>query len=356
MKHTSTAIVLATAALVGPVYAAAEWTYTDLDQDGIVGLTEREFEPVSRQVFSDLDTDGDRTLTETELGAAQPYLPSEADADWEAPVDWEEFHARLYDAYDLNEDQSLAEEEFAGLAEAGVIERGLGAAGAGEETIAGAEITPIPEWRYEELYTAGFTVDELMDEMEVVGPDGEEMGEIEDVIFGEQGEVLAVIAEIGGLLDIGDTHVSVPWDEVEIAGGRIALPITEDNVDEYSVFEADYLRAEEVASEIVPEVDDAPTGPRAWRATELMGDYARLLEDDRFVNYGYVNDLVLKDGELAAVLVTPNAAWGWGPGPYAYPYYGYGYGWRPGAEYYDLPYEREDVAELERFDPERMEQ
>lgn len=42
-------------------------------------------------------------------------------------------------------------------------------------------------------------------------------------------------------------------------------------------------------------------------------------------------------------------------GLYTYPYYGYGYGWNPGLGYYDLPYAREDIAELEPLDYERFE-
>ena len=97
------------------------------------------------------------------------------------------------------------------------------------------------------------------------------------------------------------------------------------------------------------------TGPRAWRATDAIGDFARLKDGDGYANYGYVDDLIIRGGEIAAVVVSPDVGVGAAaPGVYAYPYYGYDYGWDPGLNTYDLPYDREEVGALEPFDYERF--
>jgi hypothetical protein len=66
-----------------------------------------------------------------------------------------------------------------------------------------------------------------------------------------------------------------------------------------------------------------------------------------------VQDLVFQDGELTAVVVYPEIGYGV-YGPYAYLGYGYEYGWEPGAEAYDLPYKRDEIAELGPFDYDRL--
>ena len=93
--------------------------------------------------------------------------------------------------------------------------------------------------------------------------------------------------------------------------------------------------------------------PRAWRASELIGDYARLRDGNAYGDYGYVSDLILRDNKVAAVVVQPRA--GYGPGYRAYPYYGYPYGWNAGSPYYDMPYTEDDILDAEPFDYDRFE-
>lgn len=207
------------------------------------------------------------------------------------------------------------------------------------------EVIPLSEWRYDEFVGSSWSVEELMDEAEVYGAGGEEIGDVENIVFSENGSILSLIAEVGGFIDIGDTHVSVPWEQVDVSDDldRIDVPISEENVEDYSLFgEYGYLTAQETQqSQVVG--DELRVGPRAWKATDLMGDYARL-EDA--VNYGYVDDLLVSmDGQLEAVVVEPDV--GVGGGPYALPYYGYRYGWDPALDFYDVPYAEAEIAELE---------
>jgi sporulation protein YlmC with PRC-barrel domain len=212
-------------------------------------------------------------------------------------------------------------------------------------------VMALTEWDYDQIYENGWSLSELI-EADVVGEDGEDIGDVENVLLDESGQILSVVAEVGGFLDIGDTHVAVPFDEVEIGTSldKITVPVDQDNVEDYSIFgEFGYFTAPEADTTQVVN-SDLVTGPRIWKATDLLDDYAVLTGG---IGYGYVDDMIfVEGGKLHAVVVDP--AIGYGPGPYAYPYYGYTYGWTPGATYYDLGYGEQDVAVIETFDPEQM--
>lgn len=214
-----------------------------------------------------------------------------------------------------------------------------------------APIIALTDWNYDEIYQHGWSLTQLLD-AEVVGDSGEEIGDVENVLIGQDGNILSVIAEVGGFLDIGDTHVAVPFEEVTLGASldKITVPLDQDNVEDYSVFgEWGYFDLSEADVQQVVN-DDLLTGPRVWKASELLDDYAILTGG---IGYGYVDDLIfVEGGRLHAVIVDP--AVGYGPGPYAYPYYGYAYGWHPGASFYDLGYTEDEIAVIDTFDPDRM--
>ncbi|HET9868578.1 MAG TPA: PRC-barrel domain-containing protein, partial [Nitrospira sp.] len=169
-------------------------------------------------------------------------------------------------------------------------------------------------WAHAPLYD-GWRATRLID-AEVISSEGEEMGEIHNIIFGPEGTAKAVIIEAGGFLDIGDTHIRLPWDQIEITRGEgdgqtydyeasVRVPISEEDLEDFSLFDG----------------EEVVTAPREWRATELIDDRVLLAGG---VNYGYVRDLVIgQDGKLNAVVVNPDVAWGGPFRPYAYPWYGY---------------------------------
>jgi len=216
-----------------------------------------------------------------------------------------------------------------------------------------ARTVEMSNWNYEELYRSGWRAENLMN-ADVIGRNGNEIGDVENIMISKDGKILSVIAEIGGFLDIGDTHVSILWKQVQVAsdGESIRVPITEDNIKEYSFFGENGLYTKADTSKKQQVSDDLTTGPRVWRATELMGDYVRLKNG---TGYGYVDDLIFnKDGSLNAVVVTRDV--GYGPaGPYAYPFYGYGYGFDPGLDYYTMPFAENEVARLDPYDYAAME-
>lgn len=217
-----------------------------------------------------------------------------------------------------------------------------------------ADIIPLEDWQADTLVLDGWSADTLLG-ADVRDPSGDVIGNVENIIFGMDGEVLSVIAEIGGFLDIGDVHVNIPWSSVEVspAGTGVVVPVTEDTVDDYTLFEDEVLTAFD-AQQQIEEVSggglgDVATGPRAFRATEYLGDYVRLTGDEGMVNYGYIEDVVISNGEIAAVMVRPDVGWG-ATGTYAYPYYGARYGASATSPYYDLPYTRQEIERLEPVD------
>ncbi|WP_323784094.1 PRC-barrel domain-containing protein [Leisingera sp.] len=50
-----------------------------------------------------------------------------------------------------------------------------------------------------------------------VGPDWNDIGEIEDIILDRKGAMKGIVAEVGGFLDIGDKHVMIPVEDMRLA-------------------------------------------------------------------------------------------------------------------------------------------
>ncbi|WP_188716016.1 PRC-barrel domain-containing protein [Paracoccus acridae] len=244
------------------------------------------------------------------------------------------------------------------LMAASALASGLAGMATAQEAKIEAEIVPLADWRYDELYTNGISVDDMIGS-DVKGPTGDDIGDVENVLIGQDGQVLSVVAEVGGFFELGDTHVNIPWDMVEASkwDDGIEIPFTQETIEDFTLFTDEVVTASDATSDVEEVEGDGAgvvdTGRRVWRAGELIGDYARLKDGDGFANYGYIDDLIVRDGKVAAVVVSPDVGWG-GGGYYAYPYYGYDHGWNPGSGFYDLPYERDEVEALEPFDIEQI--
>ncbi len=215
----------------------------------------------------------------------------------------------------------------------------------------------LAQWDNRNLYEGGRSVQAMIETLDVNGVADEDIGELEDLVIGTDGKIVAAIVEIGGFLDIGDTHIAVPWDEVEInaAGDGINVPVNDDNIGEYTLFDRELIQTGNLSDQMLSEVDDAMVGERAYRASELIGDYARIQYADTWRDYGYVSDIIVKNDEVVSVIVTPDVTYGTA-GYYAMPYYGYGsgYGFSAGMNRYNMPYEEVEIADLEPFEYDEM--
>jgi len=181
----------------------------------------------------------------------------------------------------------------------------------------------------------------LADEMrgaKVLGRDDDQVGTVQSIVINREGQVERLVIETGGFLDIGDKVISVPWSKFDVTPGEegIKADVDADNVEDFSLF-GDW--------------ESGRTGPRAFRASELTGDYVTLKDGE---GYGYVRDLLFdRQGKLRSIIVEPDVAYD-AAGYYAYPYHGYGYDYGyefdPGLDHYGLPYGADEVGEHEPFD------
>ncbi|CAM4239063.1 PRC-barrel domain-containing protein [Vreelandella rituensis] len=207
------------------------------------------------------------------------------------------------------------------------------------------DVAAISEWNYDTLYDeGGMTAESLMD-TEVFGIEDEEIGSVENVLLNDQNEIVAIIAQVGGFWDIGDTHVLVPWEEVNVHEEGVSIPIHEDNADEYGVFDEDYITKGDL-SYISQVDDDATTGSRIWKLTDLLDDYASVGEGN---GYGYIDNVLFStEGKIQAVVIEADSTYG--GEAYAYPFHGYDAGWDPSYSTYVLPYDEADLDNVSPFD------
>ena len=69
------------------------------------------------------------------------------------------------------------------------------------------------------IYTVNEANDEGWDATNVhneVGADWNTIGEIEDVVLSQDGQVTGIVAEVGGFLDIADKHVLISVDDLNL--------------------------------------------------------------------------------------------------------------------------------------------
>lgn len=197
-----------------------------------------------------------------------------------------------------------------------------------QETTQQPQVIPLEEWDYLGEWDTGWSLEEFMDEAEVYGVDGEEIGTVENVLISEDNRIVAAVIEVGGFLDIGDTHVAVPWDDLQFSVRAVTVPLEAENIGDFSLFDKD----EPIVREDV------------WKASDVLDDYARVEGEAD----GYVDDLIFNhDGVLTAVIVNTDVAFG--GGPRAFPFNG-----DPAAPTYDLPYGEAEVVEQAPFDRELL--
>ncbi len=78
-------------------------------------------------------------------------------------------------------------------------------------------------------------VDQVED-MDVVGPNGEEVGEVDDVLGDANGNAKAITVEVGGFLGIGEKRVILMLDDVSLDMGRIKTALTKEQIEKLPAF------------------------------------------------------------------------------------------------------------------------
>lgn len=188
----------------------------------------------------------------------------------------------------------------------------------------------LDDWDYRAAYS-GWRASGMIDAV-VFGANGEELGEVKDLLVDTDGRLRALAIEASGMLDIGPALFTVPWRDA-VPGPEpdtVTLPIT----------------AEEATA--LARADTPHTiGPGGWRAQALLG---RPVHVAGMRHYGTVDDLIFDPpGVIVAAVVAPRND---PNGPYAFP-------WRdvtlaPAQSALSLPATPAQLRALGRFDYGRM--
>ena len=84
-----------------------------------------------------------------------------------------------------------------------------------------------------------------LDDIEIIGANGEEIGEIEDVVVDAEG-MHYVVVDVGGFLDIGDEPVAIPMSRLAAAGDDelVLTGMTEEGLEELAEMSDDMMAAD----------------------------------------------------------------------------------------------------------------
>lgn len=74
------------------------------------------------------------------------------------------------------------------------------------------------------------SVDELED-TDILGVDGEKIGEVDEVLMTAEGEITAVSAEVGGFLGVGDKEVVLELTQLTQGADGLTVDMTEDHLE-----------------------------------------------------------------------------------------------------------------------------
>ena len=165
------------------------------------------------------------------------------------PVDADEVDA---DEVDANADAVDAETDAMAPADAAAP-----AAPAADSAMApAADAAPMAREGYEPLEVEALTAENLTDAT-VVGPDGEDIAEVEDLLLTQDGKIDAMLVDFGGFLGIGQKRVAVGMENLEFAA----------NADGDLLVYSDFTREQ---LEAAPEYDEAAyAADPSLRATDL---------------------------------------------------------------------------------------
>ncbi|MBP0614383.1 PRC-barrel domain-containing protein [Jiella sp. KSK16Y-1] len=75
-----------------------------------------------------------------------------------------------------------------------------------------------------------------VDEMKLIGADGQEVGEVDSVLGDANGNAMAITVEVGGFLGIGEKTVVLMLSDVSLDMGRIQTKLTKEQIEKLPAF------------------------------------------------------------------------------------------------------------------------
>ena len=179
------------------------------------------------------------------------------------------------------------------------------------EAFADARIIPLGELDFE---PAAFGLWSGLDLLgaDLLGPGGEDIGDVEDILVTTDGWAVAVVVELDEFLEFDEPMLSIPLSLLEILpeAGAVRAPIELDAMQLYSAFDVRTLTARIVSDQVAAiaddDLDDIVTGEGLFLFEDaLLGEYAPLGDGEL---YGYVHDLLFAmEGEVDAVVISATA-------------------------------------------------
>lgn len=82
------------------------------------------------------------------------------------------------------------------------------------------------------------------------GTDGQEVGEVTNLLIGSDGNARAAVIEFGGFLGIGSNEVAIDWSKLQVAEDRVTVSMTKDEIKS-----APKYQREQVAEQFGPDVE-----------------------------------------------------------------------------------------------------
>ena len=93
-------------------------------------------------------------------------------------------------------------------------------------------VTPLVEVEDESMMVDVFGVDvDMLEDTDIVDASGETIGEVDEVLMDAEGRIVAVSAEVGGFLGLGDKEVVIDLGMLTQAGDKLAVDMTEEQVE-----------------------------------------------------------------------------------------------------------------------------
>lgn len=186
---------------------------------------------------------------EVSVETAEPQVNVQQQGETDVRVVQED-EAEISMRRETEQTEGLIGEEEEGILE-GTTERAETAVGAAgleterevevEQETAAVDRTAITTDR-EQMTTGGMDVtqaENLIGES-IVGPTGDEIGDIGDLLIDrESGEIQGMIVEVGGFLGLGERQVMIPWQEATYnpAEGTVLVNMTKDQLEALPEFE-----------------------------------------------------------------------------------------------------------------------
>jgi len=88
----------------------------------------------------------------------------------------------------------------------------------------------------------------------VTDPQGQELGDVENVLVDPQGKAAALVVEWGGLAGLGANQVAVPWQNVQVSpdGQKVTVNSTREQLEKQPKYDPDVPAAAGVDPDLKP--------------------------------------------------------------------------------------------------------